>query len=533
MKIGDGRREMSRRQFVEGTARAGGTIAGASLLGACASSTTGPPRWDRETDVVIVGYGGAGAAAAITVSEEKTAAIILEKAPEPGGNTAVSSGGVLLPSDGAKTAQFLEATGLGSVTGEAARVFSETWVGLEDWFSGHGAQFTVARHPGRWRGVFPGAEALDKQLTMSRPDKWNGVGRDVFAFLAGVVEKRAGIEVMLETPALRLVQDHETRAILGVKARKGAHELNIRAKRAVILALGGFEANREMMATYVEEAPIPIAVGGTPYNTGDGIRMVMDVGADLWHMNGVEWARVGFKPPELPAAFWLEPKAQAWIDVNRQGRRFRDESDSYGHAKKHLEVFQFDARAGRWPNHPWYMVFDEKTRMAGPIIMVHRSAGQAPFATYNLARELHTWSDDNSVEIEKGWIHRGGTIQELAGSIACDPAGLAQTVTRYNAFCRKGADEDFGRSARGLAAIDRPPYYAVECVVNTINTQGGPRRNHRSQVLDPYGAVIPRLYAVGEFGSLFGFLYPGGCNLPECVVSGILAGRSAAAEKPV
>ncbi len=63
------------------------------------------------------------------------------------------------------------------------------------------------------------------------------------------------------------------------------------------MALGGFEANREMMATYIEEAPVPIAVGGTPYNTGDGIKMVLDIGADLWHMNGIEWSRPGFQAP--------------------------------------------------------------------------------------------------------------------------------------------------------------------------------------------------------------------------------------------
>jgi hypothetical protein len=298
----------------------------------------------------------------------------------------------------------------------------------------------------------------------------------------------------------------------------------------VIMALGGFEANREMVATYIEEAPVPIAVSGTPYNTGDGIKMVLEVGADLWHMNGIEWARAGFKPADLPAAFWLDPKANSWIDVNRSGLRFHDESDSYGHAKKHLEVFHFDVRKGIWPNHPWYMIFDEKTRKAGPVIMVNRSAGAAPFVTYNMARGLHSWTGDNSGEIEKGWIKKGGTLQEVAVKAGVDAAALEQSVARFNACCRKGNDEQFGRRADRLAPIDQPPYYALECAVNMINTQGGPRRNAASQVVDPRGGVIPKLYAVGEFGSVFGFLYPGGCNLPECIVSGIIAAKAALSE---
>jgi predicted oxidoreductase len=103
-------------------------------------------------------------------------------------------------------------------------------------------------------------------------------------------------------------------------------------------------------------------------------------------------------------------------------------------------------------------------------------------------------------------------------------------VATYNASCKKHLDEKLGRLPDRLTAIDQPPFYALECAVNTVNTQGGPRRNSNSQVLNPYGAAIPGLYAAGEFGSIFGFLYPGGCNLPECIVSGIIAGRAALSE---
>ena len=521
-----GHGKVTRRDFVRGALGSGGALA----LGACASPASTPVEWDRQADVVVVGYGGAGAAAAITAAEAGASVIVLEKAPEPGGNTAVSSGGMLLPSDAAKIAEFLEVTSLGTVDAEMAKVFANVWAGLEEWFASHGARFTVTEGAHRWAGIFPGADALNRRLSMDRDDEWTGVGRDLFAFLESTTERNDNVEVLLDTPAERLIQDGSTRQILGVTAQSGEGPLNIKAAKAVIMALGGFEANREMMATYIEEAPVPIAVGGTPYNTGDGIKMVLDIGADLWHMNGIEWSRSGFKPPELPAAFWLGPNTDAWINVNKAGARFRDESETYGHTKKHLEVFHFDRLRGVWPNHPWFMVFDEKTRRAGPVIMVHRSAGRAPFVTYPMARELHTWSADNSEEIEKGWIQRGDTIAQLAEAAQIDPDGLEQTVAKYNRFCSRGVDEEFGRDDKRLLPLDTPPFYALECVVNTINTQGGPRRNAKSQVLDPYGEPIPRLYAVGEFGSVYGFLYPGGCNLPECIVSGILAGRGAVEE---
>ncbi|MDR7420782.1 MAG: FAD-binding protein [Armatimonadota bacterium] len=520
---------VSRRAVIKRAIAAGGAAAGSTWLSSCSSSPT--VAWDQQADVLVVGYGGAGAAAAITAAESGASVMILEKAPEAGGNTAVSSGSMRLPSDREKTAQFLKAIGLGAIDDEMARAVAGLWVELEDWFSARGGRLAISPAAARWAGVFPGAEAIDRMATVERPDEYIGVGRDLFAFLDGVVRKQSRITVALSTPVTRLVQNPATRAIEGVVAEREGKTIRIKANRGVIMALGGFEANRAMLATYVEEAPVPIAVSGTPYNTGDGIRMALDVGADLWHMNGVEWARDGFKPPDLPAAFWLQPKASAWISVNRQGRRFRDESVTYGHAKKHLEVFHFDMRESRWLNHPWYLVFDEKTRKAGPIVMVQRAAGRAPFVTYNLARGLHTWSTDNGPEIERGWILRGATIRELAGATGIDPAGLEDSVKRYNGFCLRRTDADFGRDPRQLQPIDTPPFYAMECVVNLINTQGGPRRNSRGQVLGAYGDPIPRLYSCGEFGSIFGFLYPGGCNLPECIISGIIAGRAASSER--
>lgn len=83
-----------------------------------------------------------------------------------------------------------------------------------------------------------------------------------------------------------------------------------------------------------------------------------------------------------------------------------------------------------------------------------------------------------------------------------------------------------------MAPIVKPPYYALEAGLSLVNTQGGPKHNKYGQVLDPDDRPIPRLYAAGELGSFFGFLYQEGSNYPEAWASGRIAGRQAAAEKP-
>jgi succinate dehydrogenase/fumarate reductase flavoprotein subunit len=308
----------------------------------------------------------------------------------------------------------------------------------------------------------------------------------------------------------------------------------IKARKAVILTCGGFSGSQEMLATYISEAPALMYPTGTPYNTGDGLRVAMSVGASLWHMTGIEWARQSLKIRDLPAAFWLQPRGLSWINVNQDGRRIRNETISYAHAKKHLEVLEFETpipiRRASWPHVPWYLVFDEKVRLSGPIVVTQKFPRAAPFVTYNTAYGLYSWSTDNASEIEKGWIHYAETFAGLARKMGIKPEELTKTLSQYNRNCKQGVDPEFGRAH--LEALDTPPYYAIECVLGIINTQGGPRRNAHGQVMDSYGKPIQRLYSGGELGSIWGFLYPGACNLPECLVSGILAADHATSLSP-
>jgi predicted oxidoreductase len=115
--------------------------------------------------------------------------------------------------------------------------------------------------------------------------------------------------------------------------------------------------------------------------------------------------------------------------------------------------------------------------------------------------------------------------------VGLDPAALEATVSRWNRFCDAKHDADFGRTLM-LAPIVDKPFYAVELLPSMLNTQGGPRRNEKGQIVRPDGTPIPRLYSAGELGSIYSYLYQGTGNIGECLAFGRVSGRNAAAEAP-
>jgi succinate dehydrogenase/fumarate reductase flavoprotein subunit len=110
-------------------------------------------------------------------------------------------------------------------------------------------------------------------------------------------------------------------------------------------------------------------------------------------------------------------------------------------------------------------------------------------------------------------------------------AALEATVLRWNHLCETGKDVDFGRR-KMLLRFGSPPYYAIELSPAMLNTQGGPRRNERGQILRPDGTPIPRLYSAGELGSIYSYLYQGTGNIGECLAFGRISARNAVAESP-
>jgi len=136
----------------------------------------------------------------------------------------------------------------------------------------------------------------------------------------------------------------------------------------------------------------------------------------------------------------------------------------------------------------------------------------------------------------------------LARILGMNSENLKETVIAWNRDITQGEDTQFGRTVHSEATekpayqgqelpvlsspIKTPPYYALPLFPTLINTQGGPRRNSKAQVLDAFGDPIPRLFSAGELGSMWGLIYQGGGNITECMVFGRIAGKNAAAEKP-
>lgn len=180
---------------------------------------------------------------------------------------------------------------------------------------------------------------------------------------------------------------------------------------------------------------------------------------------------------------------------------------------------------------PSWFIFDEQARQKGPIALTFYGAH---------AVGIYRWSQDNSAEIEKGWILKGDSIEDLACKIAAhhhnrgrmDVATLANTIARFNESSEKGEDPDFGRPPESLGALKTPPFYAIAEYPGGPNTEGGPIKNAKSQVIGVSGKPIPGLYAAGEVASFWSFLYQVGGNIAECIISGRAAGKNAAMETP-
>jgi predicted oxidoreductase len=115
--------------------------------------------------------------------------------------------------------------------------------------------------------------------------------------------------------------------------------------------------------------------------------------------------------------------------------------------------------------------------------------------------------------------------------VGLDPVALEDSVERWNRHCETKHDGDFGRKLM-MMPISNGPFYAVELSPSMLNTQGGPRRNERGQIVRPDGTPVPRLYSSGELGSIYSYLYQGTGNLGECLAFGRVSGRNAATETP-
>jgi succinate dehydrogenase/fumarate reductase flavoprotein subunit len=491
-------------------------------------------QWHKEAEVVVVGFGGAGGVSAITAHDEGAEVVILEKQPLEGHitNTSMSGGIFIVVNDIPQATSYMEKLyqveeGLSWTDKDILQVWAEYCSRNREWIERIGGHTKLSGISAEHKLV-PGSESIELHRSA-------GHGYALQRWLKENVKSR-GIEVVYDTPAEKLLTNFNGE-VIGVRAQREGEEFNVKASKAVIMALGGFEYDDELKLNYLKVYPTHFT--GSPANTGDGIRMVQDVGASLWHMNCCS-ARLVAKFPDFRNSFDMDfggramlarsgrsEKAGAtcaFIIVDKYGRRYTNEGEIRGHAL-YYELALYDSHHMEYPRVPSYWIFDVNRIKAGPLAATRGATG---------AHRLYKWSKDNRVELEKGWILQGDTLRELAHKLNMESDTLEKTVKTYNTYCEHNEDPEFHRSTRNLQPLKDSPFFAVRLWPGGPNTQGGPRRNRKGQVLDVDKNPIPRLYAAGEFGSIYGLIYPSaGGNIAECIAFGQIAGENAAKEHPL
>ncbi len=521
---GKPRGKMSRRELLKGAALGGAALAGAGALASCTPAAEcpapgRPEKWDEEADVVIVGGGGTGIVAAIAALEAGASVTVLEKAAVVGGTTAVSGGLIQ-----ASATEFQRAAGVEDDTPDAhfeywmtaaegiadpdlLRVMAENAPDNVRWLVDHGMEYVSVY------GVSP-IPYVDPSVMVPRIHVPAGKGEAaqvgtgaVHVEVLNEVAQDMGAMFMLETTATSLVYDLE-KGVLGVAAKSGGGQVYVRARRAVILATGGFDHNEEMARAFSPQQLWALASGQclcAPTDTGDGIRMAMELGADLAGLGGtigVASTMIGVAPlavgqPEVPG-----------IWVNKYGQRFVNEGAHYAYAMRAV----FDQE-----QHIAWAIFDEGVRELG---------GAAIGGLWGV------WSDDLSEELASGQVKTGDSTGALAAVIRVNGEQLEATVARWNEDMAQGQDALF-RKEYGLVALDRPPYYAAQIAEVNLGSCGGLKIDTEARVVDVSGEIIPRLYAGGMVaGGFIGPYYPGsGTAINATVCFGRIAGVNAAAEE--
>jgi 3-oxosteroid 1-dehydrogenase len=498
------------------------------------------PIWDYEADIVIVGYGGAGAVTAITASDLGAKVLIVEKQKADTPNminhtpsSRICGGFFLCATDAKKAADYLYWTSWKTTPRDCCDLMGKYMVTNEEYMLSLGGEVKRSLNPSEgceYPDVAPGGDAVYVV-------RHKGGGPWMFKVITENVAKRK-IPILYGHRGRELIQNPRTREIQGIMAQSDERGVYIKSNKAVILSTGGFEWDEEMKLNYLRAYPSYFYCN--PENEGDGIKMGQRAGAALWHMNSIS-ARVipyieGIKP-----AFG-ERFMTPFILVNKYGKRFATEpgDPDFTKYRSHgfwLKCVEFDTQRGEYPQVPCYQICDESTRLKGPFA-TSILRGLLPDGT---PQYFYKWSKDNSIEIEKGWVIKGNTIEILATNIArqdlensgrMDPEVLKNTIVKFNQYCKSGKDPDFQRSPEVLIPLETPPFYALKLHPGGPNTLGGLKKNARGQVLDPYDEVIPKLYAPGENGSYFGFLYSNGGNICENLVWGRITGENAVKETP-
>lgn len=534
---------------------------------------------------MVVGSGAAGLTAAILAHDHGAKVVVLERSEVVGGTTAVSGGALWVPcnshmreveaDDSREDAiRYCKQLAMGRAADDLIEAFVDTAPRMAQYLEERTPlrlvplntpdyhpeepggklrgralepQLFDTRQLGEWRAklrspsmlAFPTTlkEVYETYQAFYRP--WmipqemiaermaNGVvalGQALAgALLKGVLDRN--IPITLNCRARELVMRQGR--VCAVQCMIDGSPTELKVARGVILATAGFEWSDTAKAKFLTgEVGNP---NSPPVNEGDGLRMAMQVGADLSNMGEV-WNYPSMRIPgetydgrPLARGIKAERSGPHVIWINRRGQRFVNEAANYNSVGR--AFFELDANGPRYRNLPAWALFDRQYRSR---YVVGTAMPDAP---------------------DPDWLIKSDSLAGLAAQLGVDAESLEATVARWNRFCREGKDKDFGRGESAfdrfqgdheaphpnLGTIELPPYYALPVHAGALGTKGGPRIDTKARVLNVAGEPIAGLYAAGNVAaSVTGPSYFGvGSTLGPAMTFGYIAGTAAATSHSV
>jgi 3-oxosteroid 1-dehydrogenase len=371
------------------------------------------------------------------------------------------------------------------------------------------AQVLMAQLPG-WKGL--AARRIWDHLSDVTWALRNKRSRRIACGCAGIARLRWSMQdrnmpLWLSAPMTELLADDAGR-VTGARLMRNGTSVTVRARRAVVLAAGGFEHNQQMREQYLPQPTDARWSAAAGTNTGDAHRAAMALGAATRLMNGGWWCSSIRAPDDpVPRLAIMDKSYPGNIVVTRRGRRIANESQNY--ITYQLEFYH--RHTPEDPQAPSWMIFDARSRRMyfnGPLWPVRYRPDQRLPQSY----------------FTSGFLTRADSIGELAAKAGIEPQGLEQTVRAMNEYARTGKDLEHGRGDAEydryyadpriqpnpcLAPIVEPPYYAMRIDPGDFGTHGGVVTNTDAQVLRADGSPIPGLYAVGNCAAAILPTYPG------------------------
>lgn len=468
-------------------------------------------------DVVVVGSGAAGQAAALTARENGASVLLLEKGRTTGGSANYSEG-IFAVGSYLQKEKGIEVSGTEVLKEEVEyskyKADSRIWRKYVDasaenvqWLADEGVIFERVQAMGAGEATW---------------HIYKGFGYGAIHNALEPKFRKLGGELLTSTAAVALKLNEDGSKTITIRNEADGTTEDITAK-VVVLAAGGYLNNKEMMAEetdYDLSRMIPVSSGK---GTGDGLRLGWSVGARKYG-TGMAMLFGGYlDDPDQPYFKMMSSQMNAaagqqpLLWVNEDGERFVDESVIYN--------FSYAGNA-LYTQNEVYSILD-----TGVIERMAKDGNFMGLGVYvergqkmdKLAEEI-----DQAVAANKPFIFKADTIEELADKTGLPKEQLLATVKRYNDFAAKGEDEDFGKDADYLVAVDQGPFYAFKLNIGAFCTMGGLKVNVNNEVEDDQGKVIPGLYAAGNDASgLTGDTY--GPNMPgTCAGYAFYSGRNAA-----